>query len=103
MDAYRQLIDQRNWALGVPLAVCGADIDEAVLLTGTRTLRRQRPFVRGDDVRVVQRRLAGGGIAVGVDGVFGDDTDAAVRKFQQQRGLPVTGVVDAATRAALGL
>lgn len=36
-----------------------------------------------------------------VDGVFGAKTEAAVSAFQQQTGLPVTGIADADTRRAL--
>ena len=45
------------------------------------------------------------GIAVrgGADGVFGSATAAGVMAFQRARGIPVSGKVDAATAAALGL
>lgn len=36
-----------------------------------------------------------------VDGKFGPKTQAAVSAFQQQSGLPVTGIADTATRRAL--
>jgi peptidoglycan hydrolase-like protein with peptidoglycan-binding domain len=36
-----------------------------------------------------------------VDGVFGPLTETATKEFQKQAGLPVTGVVDATTWAAL--
>lgn len=38
-----------------------------------------------------------------IDGCFGPHLQAAVRAFQQQKNLPVTGVVDDATAAALGI
>ena len=35
------------------------------------------------------------------DGIFGDDTQAALEAFQTMNGLPATGVLDAGTQAAL--
>ncbi len=59
----------------------------------------------GDDVRALQNALnrVGIGVKYGVDGYFGSATQASVRAFQRYKHLPVTGVVDAATAAALGL
>lgn len=37
----------------------------------------------------------------GADGDFGSETEANVKGFQRTEGLPVTGVYDEATRAAL--
>jgi peptidoglycan hydrolase-like protein with peptidoglycan-binding domain len=37
----------------------------------------------------------------GVDGDFGDNTEKALKAFQQFKGLPVTGVVDEQTWEAL--
>ncbi len=39
----------------------------------------------------------------GVDGWFGDDTELAVKKFQQAHGISETGIVDDATWTALGV
>lgn len=65
------------------------------------------PLRRGDRgplVRVLQTQLQRSGFDPGpIDGIFGSRTDAAVRAFQQQRNLPVTGVVDVATWTALGV
>ena len=38
-----------------------------------------------------------------IDGLPGPKTERAIREFQRARGLPPTGVVDSATRAALGI
>lgn len=60
---------------------------------------------KGDRVRALQSALVAAGITVrgGVDGDFGGGTSAAVMEFQRQRSLRVTGAVDDATAAALGL
>src|SRR4029450_12627722 len=59
---------------------------------------------RGEPVRALQAALnrVGIGVKYGVDGYFGSATQASVRGFQRYKGLPVTGVVDAATATALG-
>jgi peptidoglycan hydrolase-like protein with peptidoglycan-binding domain len=63
------------------------------------------PGARGDDVKALQQALIAAGVTVrgGADGVYGNATAAAVSAFQQARGLPATGTVDAATATALGL
>jgi peptidoglycan hydrolase-like protein with peptidoglycan-binding domain len=60
---------------------------------------------RGDRVRALQQALVDRGVTVrgGVDGLFGSATSAAVMNFQRSQSLRVTGVVDTATAAALGL
>ena len=56
---------------------------------------------RGSEVRALQYLLRSHGRAIGVDGVFGATTQAAVAAHQQAKGLPVTGVVDEATWRSL--
>ncbi len=54
----------------------------------------------GERVTDLQRRLKLLGYNLGIkdiDGIFGASTEDAVRKFQQDRGLLVTGVVDQGT------
>jgi len=51
----------------------------------------------GRQVKLLQQALG----AIKVDGVFGEETEAAVRSFQQRSGLTVDGVVGPATSAAL--
>ncbi len=53
-------------------------------------------------LRTVQRYRTGSTL-VPDDGIYGSRTAAAVREFQQEEGLPVTGVVDRATWDALYL
>jgi hypothetical protein len=53
---------------------------------------------RGTDVAALQRRLG-----VTADGVFGPDTEAAVKRYQSRHGLEVDGIVGPVTRRSLGL
>lgn len=57
-----------------------------------RTLHRG---LRGADVRQLNENLAALGLDVAQDDVFGPRTLAAVRQWQRDRGLPVTGTVTA--------
>ena len=55
-----------------------------------------------DQVTGTQQRLRNMGYYAGeIDGEMGPDIEAALRLFQQKRGLPVTGQLDGATRARL--
>ncbi|NJL02045.1 MAG: hypothetical protein HC910_16330 [Spirulinaceae cyanobacterium SM2_1_0] len=57
---------------------------------------------RGERVEQLQRRLQAAGVYEGpLSGIFGEQTAAAVRRFQAARGLTVDGLVGAATWAAL--
>ena len=57
---------------------------------------------KGDAVRLLQERLNANGFKLETDGIFGKDTDAAVREFQKAKGLTVDGKVGKNTWAALG-
>jgi len=55
----------------------------------------------GHPVRTLQDLLREHGHNVAVDGIFGPQTDAAVRAFQQSGGLAVDGVVGPQTEVAV--
>ena len=63
------------------------------------------PLIRKGDqqhpVKTLQYLLRARGHEVTVDGIFGPKTDAAVRAFQQQKGLAVDGIVGPDTWSAL--
>jgi peptidoglycan hydrolase-like protein with peptidoglycan-binding domain len=65
---------------------------------GERTLRRGRV---GWDVSVLQFLLARHGIGRVIDGYFGPETAAAVRRFQRRSDLAVDGIAGPQTLAAL--
>ena len=51
---------------------------------------------RSPEVSALQRKLG-----IPVDGIFGPQTQEAVRNYQRQHGLAVDGIVGPETRAAL--
>lgn len=55
------------------------------------------------DVKALQQALKGQGENVTSDGVWGPGTEAALKHYQQQNGLPATGQLDQATRSKLNL
>jgi len=66
-----------------------------------RQLWLQHPPLRGQDVVVVQRALRRAGHHLAVDGRFGPETDIAVTRFQQKRGLEPDGVIGPETWTVL--
>jgi N-acetylmuramoyl-L-alanine amidase len=75
---------------------------EAGFRLGDRTLYVHAPFLRGDDVRALQRKLDALGFDPGKqDGMYGPATDAALREFQRNVGEDVDGVVGLHTIATL--
>jgi putative peptidoglycan binding protein len=68
-----------------------------------RQLKPAEPPMQGPDVTEVQRALAAAQLPVEQDGVYRLSTATAVARFQKQKGINVSGVVDAPTRLALGL
>lgn len=59
---------------------------------------------RGQEVTQIQTKLKELGLYSGSsDGIYGEGTQQAVKKFQQQKGLPVDGVAGPATLKALGI
>lgn len=59
---------------------------------------------RGEAVAELQRKLTANGFNTGsADGVFGPNTEAAVRRYQEQHGLQVDGIAGPETFASLGL
>lgn len=69
--------------------------------SGTTVLRNGS---RGELVTEIQQRLKSWGYYNGsADGVFGSQTETAVRSFQRANGLTVDGIVGPGTYAALGV
>lgn len=100
------VVDFRTWQL---MRKIYADILNSLPEGYTRTTAalypgyNLTPGMRNDDVRLLQTylRLIGQNISgipvVDVTGYFGENTENAVRIFQQLYGIPVTGIVGAST------
>ncbi len=81
---------------GGSVATAGAAPVELDPITTSQHHIVLRPGSEGRQVRLLQRAL---GIAI--DGVYGAETEAAVRRFQATRGLHVDGVLGPTTASAL--
>ena len=97
-QASRRLIED-----GVCARQTWSALVEADHRLGDRMLYLRSPMTRGDDVNDLQQRLGSLGFDAGyVDGIFGPDTEAAVRSFQQNQGITADGVVGPDTVRGLG-
>lgn len=81
--------------------ISGADTEPTTAEAATVTLKYGSS---GTLVKTMQTKLKKWGYYSGsVDGIFGSQTQAAVRYFQRVNGLYVDGIVGAKTAAAMGL
>lgn len=88
----------KAWQRGNGLDVTGAVGPDVLLGLGLLDLL---VVENGDEGELVKRLQAA--IGVEADGVFGDDTEDALRAWQKQSKLKATGSADAKTLKALGL
>jgi N-acetylmuramoyl-L-alanine amidase len=74
------------------------ELVEAGYEPGERLLYMRVPYMRGDDVLCLQRRLSELGFDCGpVDGIFSPALEVAVTEFQRNAGLNVDGIVGETT------
>ncbi len=79
-----------------------SELVEASYGLGDRFLYITVPPFRGDDVREAQGFLNSLGFSAGKeDGIFGHETEMAVKAFQSNMGLPQDGILGASTINAL--
>ena len=73
-------------------------------MQGTRAATVYKSGSRGEVVRQIQQKLKDWGYYKGsVDGIYGEQTTAAVKSFQSKNGLKSDGVVGEQTLKALGI
>ncbi|MEG4516991.1 MULTISPECIES: peptidoglycan-binding protein [unclassified Microcoleus] len=88
-----------NPIANAPVTADNSEINPQAQPTNFPVLRRR---MRGAAVRVLQERLrAKGFLRMSADGVFGPETQAAVKAAQRQYQLPADGIVGRATWEAL--
>ena len=103
-DTWNRLFPQTSSAIENPIAkdpvtADNSEINPQAQPTNFPVLRRR---MRGPAVRDLQERLrAKGFLRVSADGVFGPETQAAVKAAQRQYQLPADGIVGRATWEAL--
>ncbi len=79
-----------------------SELVDASWRLGDRTLYLRHPFLRGDDVHMLQSRLNALGFDAGrEDGIFGPDADKAVRAFQREYDIPEDGIYGPMSHRAL--
>ena len=73
--------------------------------SGVRLLKLVSPNMQGEDVRKVQQALINSKFLDDkpVTGIYDSDTESAVRKFQEKKGLDADGIVGAQTLKAMGI
>jgi peptidoglycan hydrolase-like protein with peptidoglycan-binding domain len=87
---------------GIP-ATTSIEGDRNQLVT-SRRINELRRGDRGPQVRLLQERLTDKGFYPGlIDGIYGTQTQSAVKQFQQENNFFADGVASSATLTALGI
>ena len=75
-----------------------------LLTVCVNTFAVSKPGARGEEVKKIQTKLKNWGYYSGsVDGVYGWQTESAVRSFQKKNGLSVDGIAGTKTLNAMGI
>lgn len=85
------------------IGVASAIVALSILSISSQALAYVRYGSSGATVTTIQSTLRNLGYGVGVDGVFGPQTENAVIAFQRSRGLLADGIVGPATAGAMGV
>lgn len=97
-------MDKKRKRLVLALAVLCALNILIIMLAQSAEAAAYRQGSSGESVRAIQDKLKQWGLFDGtVDGVYGPQTEKAVKAFQRKNGLTPDGVAGAATLKALGM
>lgn len=88
---YDDVIDQSTWTTLV----------DASMQIGDRLLYLHMPNFRGRDVGELQAALSSMGFTCTVDNIFGSETEQALREFQVNMSLPVSGILNEESLVAI--
>jgi len=93
----------RRHSVVCTVVLCGLAISAPVLAQAPTPLVYAQPL-SPQSVQTIQDRLRQAGLYAGaVDGVWGADSASALQRFQQSHQLQVTGQMNQATAATLGM
>ena len=70
-----------------------ARLNQEIKKQGFRTYPTVKRDAQGKITRLIQERLNFVGFNLKIDGIFGINTEKAVKKFQNNRNLKVDGIV----------
>jgi peptidoglycan hydrolase-like protein with peptidoglycan-binding domain len=80
------------------LGLCPVLIEAGTAGTRGEQPPEQKQLISKDNFKLIQTRLTAEGVYAGpIDGEVSDQTEAALRAYQQKHGLPVSGAADEAT------
>ena len=102
-DEVIAIFEKYGWFWGGNFEICADTMHFQYFELGMLTYQGNSPFrnlkvksayMTGSDVRNLQQRLRELGFYVSVDGVYGNKTADALKKYQKSRGLEATGEMD---------
>lgn len=99
------LASTASWSQGIPGGTRQSSPEQsqpgaAENVPGTRSGAQE---LSANDMKLIQQRLQEKGYKPGnLDGTADDTTRGAIKKFQQDEGIPVTGTIDELTANRLG-
>lgn len=100
----RAIINGEKSALPTQLSpVAKTVVENSSVAEGKKLTRLLKITYRGGEVKILQEFLISQGLltADNVTGVFGSQTESAVKAFQKSQGVEETGMVGPATRVAI--